>query len=166
MKVEFLKVSQRKPSQIQILSDLFEEYFDILYSKILPIDTLKTLKGFVFADVLKDEIIFGEKEYYLILFDEVIVGFFEFVFEKEALYLNNIFIKKEFQNKNVGKKVLDFTVEVALKNGFKTIASYVPNELNDILNFFRKFDFQVIKQNVKYFGSGISIYCYKVEKEL
>lgn len=166
MKVEFLKVSQRKPSQIQILSDLFEEYFDILYSKILPIDTLKTLKSFVFADVLKDEIIFSEKEYYLILFDEVIVGFFEFVFEKEALYLNNIFIKKEYQNKNVGKKVLDFADDVALKNSFKTIVSYVPNELNDILNFFRKFDFQVIKQNVKYFGSGISIYCYKVEKEL
>ncbi len=166
MKVDFKKVSQRKFAQIQALSDLFEIYFDILYSKILPIDVLKTLKSFVFSDVLKDEIFFGEKEYYLIFSGEIIVGFFEFVFEKDALCLNSIFIKKEFQNKNIGKKVLDFTVDVALKNNLKTVVSYVPNKLNDALNFFRKFDFQVIRQNVKYFGSGILIYCYKMEKEL
>ncbi len=166
MDVQFLKISKRKNHEIEILEELFKEYYNSLFSNKLSDDLLQTLKSFVFYDVLKNEISLKEKEYYLIFCKNAPIGFFEYYMRKNVLYLNSIYIKKEFQNKKIGSDVIKFLENFANKNDLKSIVSFVFCEFKGVLSFFRSLDFQVVKQVVKYYGSGISIYCYEVEKEL
>ena len=84
--------------------------------------------------------------YSYVLEDEKIVGFFSFykeLNEKNSFVLNNIQIKKEYQNKGLGTKILDFVENKIKKIGGGRIKLLVFKN-NGAYNFYKKNDFKEI----------------------
>jgi ribosomal protein S18 acetylase RimI-like enzyme len=64
------------------------------------------------------------------------------VLEVESKYLiQSFFVKKEFQNKGVGKKLIDFSKKYFINNGFK-IENYYVNSSKYAINIYKKLGFE------------------------
>ena len=164
MCIEFQKVYIKNSNNLELLLDLLnqsyvDKYFDILSHKDLSI-----VSSFLKIDTIKNEIRYDNKTYYLLSCEENLIGYIELQVINEKLFLNNFYLVKEFCNMKYFSCVFEFIFKYCNDNKSENIISYIPIENVRYLNIYRKFGFCVTKQVARYFGSGIYVYCYQVER--
>jgi ribosomal protein S18 acetylase RimI-like enzyme len=91
-------------------------------------------------------------QYYLIFYKDAIAGFSKVIFnqknahisEENITKLERIYLLKEFYNLGLGKKLMQFNIELCKKNNQAGIWLYVWEQNTRAIQFYNKMDFQKI----------------------
>lgn len=160
MNLKFKKVTSKSKNDIEILVEFMKKNYDSNFLDIFSARNIEILKSFLKIDTVKNEISYGEKEYYLISCDDENIGFFEFSVSDVDLRIDNIYLDNHF----IFKESVKFIQQYANEHNINTILSYIPVQFVNQLSLYREIGFVVIKQVARYCGSGIYYYCYMLEK--
>ena len=97
------------------------------------------------------------------LYEEKIVGFLsgEIIFDEGNILM--ISVKKEFQNKGVGRKLMNRFEKLAKKEGVKAIYLEVSEKNINAIDFYKKLGFIPIGLRKKYYKNGENALLLKKE---
>ena len=143
MNYEILK---SKTTDIPELSQMMKDFYAI---DLYPFDENLTTENFAkfineekYGDCFK--ICFeGEIAGYIIL-----VKYFSFEFGGEILFLDELFIKPEFQGKSLGKKALEFVKNYSAENNFKVVLLEIENHNDKAKKLYEHYGFQNHKRSL------------------
>jgi len=86
---------------------------------------------------------------YLGFLNNKLVGFIAIAGEgKDDIYIDEFWIKKEYQKKGVGSGLLKFIVDKYKKKGVKSISVMTSKKVGGAFNFYKKFKFKENKSEV------------------
>lgn len=166
MELKFKKVIQREHHYIEFIVDYFAKYFSSVYENILSDEQIALIQKFASYETIRNEIRSREKTFFLVFLKDTPIGFVELFSSNKTLYLDTIYLEGNYQNKNLSKNIMSYLEKYAKDNGLKEIVSFVCDKSQTCLSYFRSFGYKVIGHVAKYYGSGIYVNCYKIEKEL
>ena len=143
MNYEILKA---KTTDISELSQMMKDFYAI---DLYPFDEKVTNENF--------QKFINEQKYgdcFKILFEGQIAGYiilvkyFSFEFGGEILFLDELFIKPEFQGKSLGKKALEFVKDYSFENGFKVVLLEIENHNDKAKKLYEHYGFQNHKRSL------------------
>ncbi|TDX87030.1 GNAT family N-acetyltransferase [Epilithonimonas xixisoli] len=143
MKHEILKANL---SDIPELSQMMRDFYAI---DLYPFDEKVTMDNFnKFITEEKYGNCFkilseGQMAGYIIL-----VKYFSFEFGGEILFLDELFIKSDFQGKSLGKKALEFVKNYSVENGFKVVLLEIENHNEKAKKLYENYGFQNHKRSL------------------
>lgn len=133
-------------SDIPELSQMMKDFYAI---DLYPFDEKVTTENF--AKFINEEkyggcfkIVFeGQIAGYIIL-----VKYFSFEFGGEILFLDELFVKPEFQGKSLGKKALEFVKDYSVENNFKVVLLEIENHNDKAKKLYEHYGFQNHKRSL------------------
>jgi len=78
----------------------------------------------------------------------ILVKYFSFEFGGEILFLDELFIKPEFQGKSLGKKALEFVKDYSVENNFKIVLLEIENHNEKAKKLYENYGFQNHKRSL------------------
>lgn len=135
-----MEIKKAKQKDLDNISKIFlEESNKEPYNQNYTFETIKLR--------VKDMFNFGS--IYVAYFEKEIVGFITIAGEgKEDIYIDEFWIKREFQRKGFGKTMLEFVENLYKKEGAKTISVMTSKKIGGAYNFYTKFNFKENKDEV------------------
>lgn len=143
MNYEILKANL---SDIPELSRMMKDFYAIDFYPFDEKVTTDNLQKFITEDKYGScfKIIFeGKIAGYIIL-----VKYFSFEFGGEILFLDELFIKPEFQGKSLGKKALEFVKDYSTENQFKVVLLEIENHNDKAKKLYEHYGFQNHKRSL------------------
>ncbi|SEQ86594.1 Acetyltransferase (GNAT) family protein [Epilithonimonas lactis] len=143
MNYEILKA---KTTDIPELSQMMKDFYAI---DLYPFDEKVTNENF--AKFINEEKYGG---CFKILFEGQIAGYiilvkyFSFEFGGEILFLDELFIKPEFQGKSLGKKALEFVKDYSVEKNFKVVLLEIENHNDKAKKLYEHYGFQNHKRSL------------------
>lgn len=133
-------------SDIPELSQMMKDFYAIDF---YPFDEQKTKDNFQkfinnenYGNCFK--IVFeGEIAGYIIL-----AKYFSFEFGGEILFLDELFVKPEFQGKSLGKKALEFVKAYSVENQFKVVLLEIENHNEKAKKLYGNYGFENHKRSL------------------
>lgn len=133
-------------SDIPELSQMMRDFYAIDF---YPFDEKVTSENF--AKFINEEkygecfkIVFeGQIGGYIIL-----VKYFSFEFGGEILFLDELYVKSEFQGKSLGKKALEFVKNYSVENKFKVVLLEIENHNDKAKKLYEHYGFQNHKRSL------------------
>lgn len=117
-------------------------------------DDLKSYDKFWSKDVLIDEFNNENSKYFVILDDDIVLGFAGLWFNIDEAHVMNIAIKDEFRRKSFGTKLLKFLVDVAKKERKDCITLEVREDNLPAISLYKKFDFAEVGRRKRYYDNS------------
>ena len=71
----------------------------------------------------------------------------------DEIHLNNIAVKKDYRNKGLGKKLLDYIIKYGVENYFTRITLEVRESNKEALNLYYKYGFELISRRNGYYSN-------------
>jgi ribosomal protein S18 acetylase RimI-like enzyme len=102
-------------------------------------------------------------QYYLIYSRSFPLGYFAFQYRKNASFLSKIYIRDQCRNLGFGKKVLEFIVTEAKKNGKNMLTLTVNKYNSNSIKIYEKMGFKNVKAIVQDIGEGYVMDDYVME---
>jgi len=143
MNQEILKANL---SDIPELSKMMKDFYAIDF---YPFDEKLTAENF--------QKFINEEKYgdcFKILLDDEIAGYiilvkyFSFEFGGEILFLDELYVKPEFQGKSLGKKALEFVKDYSVENDFKVVLLEIENHNEKAKKLYEHYGFQNHKRSL------------------
>ena len=79
------------------------------------------------------------------MYNSTIVGCFSFIkLDKKVYELGKMAVDPTYQGRQIGQKLLDFAINFAKKEGWKSLVLYSSTRLNTALHIYRKFGFKEV----------------------
>jgi len=78
----------------------------------------------------------------------ILVKYFSFEFGGEILFLDELFVKPEFQGKSLGKKALEFVKDYSVENNFKVVLLEIENHNDKAKKLYAHYGFQNHKRSL------------------
>lgn len=78
----------------------------------------------------------------------ILVKYFSFEFGGEILFLDELFIKPEFQGKSLGKRALEFVKDYSTENQFKVVLLEIENHNDKAKKLYEHYGFQNHKRSL------------------
>jgi len=103
-------------------------------------------------------------EYYLIKYQNIIVGYFSYCKKEESLFLSKIYILSALRGKGVGKTAMMYIQSKAEQMGYSSISLTVNKNNEASIKAYEKMDFKKIKKMVVDIGNGFVMDDYLMEK--
>ena len=103
-------------------------------------------------NILKKELDNENSQYLVVIENEDILGFAGIQFILDEADITNIVIKKSERNKGIGTELLNKIVEIAKKNGAKSLTLEVNENNKYAIKLYEKFDFEEIGRRKKYYN--------------
>lgn len=164
-----ITISEATAEDIKTIQEITYITWPITYGKILSGEQLDYILGLFYSDkALNDQFEKKEQLFYMISEDETTLGFIgiEHNYKNEAVTkIHKIYLLPETQGKGIGKTVIDFIEEMALKNDSKTLSLNV-NRFNPALGFYKKTGFKITDEVNIDIGNGYLMEDFVMEKEL
>ncbi|WP_312765909.1 GNAT family N-acetyltransferase [Epilithonimonas sp.] len=140
------EVLKAEISDISKLSQMMKDFYSI---DLYPFDEIKTKDNF-------DKFINNENygNCFKIVFEGEIAGYiilakyFSFEFGGEILFLDELFVKPEFQGKSLGKKALEFVKNYSIENNFKVVLLEIENHNERAKKLYEHYGFQNHKRSL------------------
>lgn len=133
-------------SDIPELSQMMKNFYAIDF---YPFDEIKTKDNF--QKFINNE---NYGNCFKIVFDGDIAGYiilvkyFSFEFGGEILFLDELFVKPEFQGKSLGKKALEFVKEYSVENQFKVVLLEIENHNEKAKKLYEHYGFENHKRSL------------------
>ncbi|PZU82532.1 MAG: N-acetyltransferase [Chryseobacterium sp.] len=93
-------------------------------------------------------------ECFKIVFEDQIAGYiilakyFSFEFGGEILFLDELYVKPEYQGKSLGKKALEFVKDYSVENNFKIVLLEIENHNEKAKKLYEHYGFQNHKRSL------------------
>lgn len=78
----------------------------------------------------------------------ILVKYFSFEFGGEILFLDELYVKPEFQGKSLGKKALEFVKDYSTENHFKVVLLEIENHNDKAKKLYEHYGFQNHKRSL------------------
>ena len=78
----------------------------------------------------------------------ILAKYFSFEFGGEILFLDELFVKPEFQGKSLGKKALEFVKDYSFENDFKVVLLEIENHNEKAKKLYEYYGFQNHKRSL------------------
>ncbi|KFC20464.1 GNAT family N-acetyltransferase [Chryseobacterium sp. FH1] len=143
MNYEILKA---KTTDIPELSQMMKDFYAIDLYRFDEKLTTENFQKFINEEKYGDcfKILFeGQIAGYIIL-----VKYFSFEFGGEILFLDELFIKPEFQGKSLGKRALEFVKDYSVENSFKVVLLEIENHNDKAKKLYEHYGFQNHKRSL------------------
>ena len=140
------KIFNATVSDIPELSQMMRDFYAIDF---YPFDEKLAIENFVkFINDQKYGCCFkivyeGKMAGYIIL-----VKYFSFEFGGEILFLDELYVKPEFQGKSLGKKALEFVKNFSIENHFKVVLLEIENHNEKAKKLYEHYGFQNHKRSL------------------
>lgn len=114
---------------------------------------LKSFDEFWNENILKDEFNSENSKYFVIINNEIVMGFAGLWFNFDEAHVMNIAIKNEFRRNSLGTKLLEFLIYVAKKENKQCITLEVREDNIPAINLYKKMDFIEVGRRKKYYDN-------------
>ncbi len=138
-----------------------EHYTDIIGSR--QVDYM--LKKYQTVEAIKDQIEEGAL-YYLITHQGYTVGYLSFYKKTDCLFLNKIYILREWRGKGIGKKTMHYLETTAEYLGYSCISLTVNKNNKTAIKAYEKIGFKQVRDIVIDIGNDFVMDDYIMGKEL
>ena len=130
------------PDLCQMMNDFYAIDLYPFDEKISTDNFVKFINNNHYGECFK--IIFdGQTAGYIIL-----VKYFSFEFGGEILFLDELFVKSEFQGKSLGKKALEFVKDYSVEHNFKIVLLEIENHNEKAKKLYEHYGFQNHKRSL------------------
>jgi GNAT superfamily N-acetyltransferase len=123
------------------------------------------LEKFQSAKAIEEQVKQGNA-YYLIIHQNIEVGYFSYSKKNELLFLSKLYVLKELRGKGIGKIALEFIEDQAKKLGCRKISLTVNKYNTNSIKAYERMGFKNIKAIVQDIGNGYIMDDYLMEKEI
>jgi len=133
-------------SDIPELSEMMKDFYAIDF---YPFDEKVTTDNF--------QKFINEEKYggcFKIIFEDEIAGYlilvkyFSFEFGGEILFLDELYVKPEFQGKSLGKKALEFVKDYSVENDFRVVLLEIENHNEKAKKLYEYYGFKNHKRSL------------------
>lgn len=69
----------------------------------------------------------------------------------DEIHINNIAVKKDFRNKGLGKKQLEYIIKYGIENNFSRITLEVRESNTPAINLYKSYDFKLLSKRKDYY---------------
>ena len=149
--------------QIEALADvIWRDHYIPMVGKA-QIDYM--LHNFQSASAIEKQIATG-LDYYLLIYNQVPIGYVAIKKEAEALFLSKIYVLKDYRGKNIGKETISFVEEKAKIYQLSAIRLTVNINNESAIAFYKKAGFIISRPLVADIGNGFVMDDYEMLKLL
>jgi ribosomal protein S18 acetylase RimI-like enzyme len=117
------------------------------------------------TSAIKEQISKGMK-YFLVMKEDMAVGYTGFEFRENELFLSKLYILSFERGQKIGKKTLGFIRHSALNAGMHRITLTVNKNNSTAISAYLKLGYQILKPIVQDIGQGFVMDDYLMSKEL
>ncbi|MFW6229884.1 MAG: GNAT family N-acetyltransferase [Halanaerobium sp.] len=161
--MQFKKVKKDDFSSVQRLSKLaagiVKKHFDPI---IGPEQNDYMIEKFLSVESITEQLKEGYQYYFVQNKQQKDIGFLAFYPKEESMYLSKFYLKKEARGKGLSRKMLDFVIEAARKEGLTSIRLNV-NKNNSAVKAYQKLGFKKVGERKKDIGNGFYMDDYVFE---
>ncbi|SIR60385.1 GNAT family N-acetyltransferase [Halanaerobium kushneri] len=152
--MQFKKVEKDDLSSLQKLSKLaagiVKKHFDPI---IGPEQNDYMIDKFLSVESITEQLKEGYQYYFVQDEQGENIGFLAFYPKEESMYLSKFYLKEEARGKGLSRKMLDFVVEAARREGLTSIRLNV-NKNNSAVKAYQKLGFIKVGERKKDIGKG------------
>ncbi|HAS44406.1 MAG TPA: N-acetyltransferase [Microscillaceae bacterium] len=121
------------------IEQLAREIFPAVYSPLMdPAHVTFFINRFQTSKAIAQQIATDHYHYYLLCLEQQITGYLGVQLRKNVLHLSKLYILEAYRGNKIGKTALQFTDELAHKNGCSTIDLYVNKHNADTIQIYQK----------------------------
>lgn len=158
------KMQNKEIETMSLLAqDIWREY-SVCF--ITPEQIEYMLKKFQSSDSIKQQIDKEDYEYYFIKDQENYAGYFAIQPKRNKLFLSKIYIKKEYRNKGVGKKSLEFIKKRSKALNLDKIELTVNKYNENTIKAYKKWGFTLQKEAKVNIGNDFVMDDYILELKI
>lgn len=106
----------------------------------------------------------GNHNYYLISLNNIGVGYFCIEAKDNVLNLDKLYLLGSARGNELGKMALEFIIDYAIKNNFRSIELIVNQKNLKAISFYENFDFKIVNALTTNYSNGHSEADYKMER--
>ena len=157
-KPNFYKIDSNIQKDLSVLLNITNKTKNLFLESLFPKEITNYLFYFLSEDFFKNKIEFDSFCYYLVVQNNETIGFFSCKNQNNTLYIADIFLTKEYQNKGIGKNIIEFLKNKAQTLNIKTIQTAIYQNDSKSRTFFEKMAFKKRSAQAKYLGSDIYLF--------
>ena len=151
-------------SDYKLIANLAATIWRAHYTPIIGTKQVEyMLEKYQSSGTIAEQVKLGSK-YFIILFQEIPVGYLSYTEEKESIFLSKIYVLSEYRGKSIGKTAMLFVEDVACKKGHKSISLTVNKNNKDSIKAYEKMGFITTGAVVKDIGNGFVMDDYAMIK--
>ncbi len=147
---------------VALANTIWHEYFTPIIGK-LQVDYM--LDKFQSKAAIKEQIINGFI-YFLLMDNDVPIGYVGITIRQEELFLSKFYIITDKRNKGLGRQVIKFLVQFAVRYDAKKISLTVNKYNTDSIKAYQKMGFVNLGSVIQDIGSGFIMDDYQMVKNI
>ena len=163
MNFDFLEVNNKK--QIEELAEIakliWSEYFPGI---ITPEQVDYMVEKYQSADAIARQISNDGYMYFMVLGNEVILGYLALKADGNQLLLSKLYLKKEFRGRGYFNKMLSFAEKIGKEKGLNSLYLAVNKHNDNAIAVYLKKGFSIKKEQTADIGNGFVMDDYIMEK--
>ncbi|WPR70396.1 GNAT family N-acetyltransferase [Flavobacterium sp. NG2] len=152
-----------------VIEAIARKTWPLAYGQILSEEQMEyMLDSFYSVEKLKENVAQSGHYFVLAKDDNAVVGFASFEHDyngEKATKIHKLYLLPETQGKGMGKKIVDYIADSALKAKSQSLLLNV-NRFNKALFFYQKIGFSIIREEDIDIGQGYLMEDYVMEKKL
>lgn len=115
----------------------------------------------------KDLILSNDKEFFLAIDNDEIIGFTGLIYYdwNNTLQISNIFVHPEYRGKGLAVKLIQYVIEKAKQSSFRCLLAEAPS-LNPVKNLYEKLGFRKCGYNDRYYSNNGKEICIWMSLDL
>ena len=115
----------------------------------------------------RDLILSNDKEFFLAIEDEEIIGFTGLIYYdwNNLVQISNIFVHPEHRGKGLAVKLIQYVIEKAKQSSFRCLLAEAPS-LNPVKNLYEKLGFRKCGYNDRYYSNHEKEICIWMSLDL
>ncbi|MFW6280687.1 MAG: GNAT family N-acetyltransferase [Halanaerobium sp.] len=161
--MQFKKVEKDDFSSVQRLSKLAAEIVKKHFDPIIgPEQNDYMIEKFLSVESITEQLKEGYQYYFVQNEQQKDIGFLAFYPKEESMYLSKFYLKEEARGKGLSRKMLNFVIEAARRDGFTSIRLNV-NKNNNAVKAYKSLGFEKVGERKKDIGNGFYMDDYVFE---
>lgn len=149
---KFYKVSDK--NDIEVVRLLAERIWHEHYKNILDENQINYMLSTVHSEQAIRDFLSKCGEYYIIDVSGEAVGYFAYISDEKKIFIDKIYVDKNFQRRGIGRSVVEFIKEKAEKRKLKIIALDVNKYNVHSIAAYKSYGFETEKSIVTDIGGG------------
>ena len=117
------------------------------------------MKNCPFTEQFKDQIASGNREPYLMKYNDEYIASCDLVYDygeytqsSIKVYLSRLIVKKEYRNKGIGQELLKYMIALCEEKGYQQITVGVDTDNKNAVHIYRKVGFEIYETATDEYG--------------
>ena len=161
-----MKIVSADYSNIDKLATFAREVFIDYYEDLIGIDQCEYMVELFLSDKAITKLIEDGAVFRVLMIDDKIIGFTEYIKEEDRVFLSKLYIDKHYRHKGYGKLLYEDCVKYTLDNNLNKIYLTVNKHNTSSFEIYKHLGFKVIDSVVNDIGNNYVMDDYIMQLDL